>query len=121
MAEHRFTSLSEEALHRKGIAEIFMDYVHIFRDDVGPDFLFEDDNVQPHGSVEVPDILQTWGPRIIDTAVATPLSPDINPTEHISDAIGRRVAQRTISPRTVQELKTTLREELDDIPPRTLL
>ncbi|GFW27056.1 uncharacterized protein TNCV_92821 [Trichonephila clavipes] len=42
-------------------------------------------------------------------------SSDLNPIEHAWDALGRRVAQRTIPLRTVQELKTALRKEKDNI------
>ncbi|GFU78967.1 transposable element Tc1 transposase [Trichonephila clavipes] len=41
---------------------------------------------------------------------------DLNRIEHAWDALGRRIAQRTIPPRTVQEFKTTLREEWDNFP-----
>ncbi|GFW95337.1 hypothetical protein TNCV_2970591 [Trichonephila clavipes] len=34
---------------------------------------------------------------------------DLNPIEHAWDVFGRRFAQRTIPPRTVQELKIALR------------
>ncbi|GFU99928.1 hypothetical protein TNCV_1257771 [Trichonephila clavipes] len=59
-AEHRFTSLSKEVLHRNGIAERFFWIVFAFlRGVVGPDFQFMDDNARPHRSVEVADALQT--------------------------------------------------------------
>ncbi|GFY04046.1 hypothetical protein TNCV_1198241 [Trichonephila clavipes] len=38
-------------------------------------------------------------------------STHLNPTEHDWDAFVRRIEQRTILPRTVQELQTTLRQE----------
>ncbi|GFV32137.1 DDE_3 domain-containing protein [Trichonephila clavipes] len=43
-------------------------------------------------------------------------SPDLNLIEHAWNALSRRVAQRTVPPRTIQELKTASREEWDNIP-----
>ncbi|UYV69724.1 hypothetical protein LAZ67_7000471 [Cordylochernes scorpioides] len=38
-------------------------------------------------------------------------SPDLNPIEHVWDALGRRIGARHPSPRTLVELKTALLEE----------
>ncbi|GFU57746.1 transposable element Tcb2 transposase [Trichonephila clavipes] len=81
--------------------------------DVGPDFLFMDDNVQPHRSSEVADTLQSENILHMQWPV---FSPDLDPIEHFWDALGRRVAQKTIPLCTVQELKTVLREEWHNIP-----
>ncbi|GFU18202.1 transposable element Tcb2 transposase [Trichonephila clavipes] len=43
-------------------------------------------------------------------------SPDMNPIEHVWDALGRRVAGRQIPPQTLQELERALLEEWDRIP-----
>ncbi|GFW30285.1 transposable element Tcb2 transposase [Trichonephila clavipes] len=42
-------------------------------------------------------------------------SPDMNPIEHVGDALGRRVAGRQPPPQTLQELKRALLEEWDRI------
>ncbi|GFW28404.1 transposable element Tcb2 transposase [Trichonephila clavipes] len=42
-------------------------------------------------------------------------SPDMNPVEHVGDALGRRVACRQPPPQTLQELKRALLEEWDRI------
>ncbi|GFX43835.1 transposable element Tcb2 transposase [Trichonephila clavipes] len=44
-------------------------------------------------------------------------SPNMNPTEHVWDTLGRRVAVRQPPPQTLQELERDLLEEWDRIPP----
>ncbi|GFV90073.1 DDE_3 domain-containing protein [Trichonephila clavipes] len=78
-----------------------------------PNFLFMDDNVSPQSSVEKQDTLKSK--NILHIQWPT-YSPDLNSIEHAWDALERRVAQRTIPPRTVQELKTALKEKWDNIP-----
>ncbi|GFV26578.1 hypothetical protein TNCV_2102431 [Trichonephila clavipes] len=48
--------------------------------------------------------------QIAETSQPLP-SPDLNPIQNAWDALGRRVAQRTVPFRTVQELKIALTEE----------
>ncbi|GFW95891.1 transposable element Tcb2 transposase [Trichonephila clavipes] len=43
-------------------------------------------------------------------------SPDMNPIEHVWDALGRRVAGHQPPPQTLQELERALLEEWDRIP-----
>ncbi|GFV05444.1 transposable element Tcb2 transposase [Trichonephila clavipes] len=43
-------------------------------------------------------------------------SPDMNPIEHVWDALRRRVADRKPPPQTLQELERALLEEWDRIP-----
>ncbi|GFX60126.1 transposable element Tcb2 transposase [Trichonephila clavipes] len=43
-------------------------------------------------------------------------SPDMNPIEHVWDALGRRVAGHQPPPQTFQELERVLLEEWDRIP-----
>ncbi|GFX52571.1 transposable element Tcb2 transposase [Trichonephila clavipes] len=43
-------------------------------------------------------------------------SPDMNPIEHVWDALGRRVAGRQPPPQTLQEQERALLEEWDRIP-----
>ncbi|GFX46398.1 uncharacterized protein TNCV_238601 [Trichonephila clavipes] len=80
---------------------------------VSPNFLFIDDNAQPQRSVKVSVTLQSEN---ILRRQWPAFSTDPKHTELAWNALGRCVAQRTIPPRTVQELKTTLRQEWDNIP-----
>ncbi|GFT85193.1 transposable element Tcb2 transposase [Trichonephila clavipes] len=97
------------------IATVLQDHVCIFRNAVSPDFLIMDDNASR--SVEVSVTLQSENILPMQWAA---YYLDLNTVEHAWDDVGRRVEQRTIPPRTVQELITTLREEWDNIPQRLL-
>ncbi|GBN09886.1 hypothetical protein AVEN_198656-1 [Araneus ventricosus] len=43
-------------------------------------------------------------------------SPDLNPIEPVWDALGRAIATRSPPPRTIQEMKTALLNEWDQLP-----
>ncbi|GBN82612.1 hypothetical protein AVEN_122095-1 [Araneus ventricosus] len=43
-------------------------------------------------------------------------STDLNPIEHVWDALGRAIATRNLPPRTIQEMKTALLNEWDQLP-----
>ncbi|GBN91999.1 hypothetical protein AVEN_73027-1 [Araneus ventricosus] len=43
-------------------------------------------------------------------------SPDLNPIEHVWDALGRAIATHNPPPRTIQEMKTALLNEWDQLP-----
>ncbi|GFT36362.1 transposable element Tcb2 transposase [Trichonephila clavipes] len=72
------------------------------------DFILMDDNSRPHSANLVDDSLFEEGIVRMDWPAC---SPDMNPIEHVWDALGRRVA-----PQTLQELERTLLEEWDRIP-----
>ncbi|GFV58355.1 transposable element Tcb2 transposase [Trichonephila clavipes] len=72
------------------------------------DFILMDDNSRPHSANLVEDSLFEEGIVRIDWPAC---SPDMNPIEHVWDALGRRVA-----PQTLQELETALLEEWTEYP-----
>ncbi|GFX44148.1 transposable element Tcb2 transposase [Trichonephila clavipes] len=80
---------------------------------IGDDFILMDDNCRPHRAnlVEV----SLFEEEIVRMEWPT-CSPDMNPIEHVSDALGRRVAGRQPIPQTLQELKRALLEEWDKVP-----
>ena len=67
-----------------------------------------DDNDRPHGARVVRDYLCD---ESITTLPWQARNPDLNPTEHIWDIIGRRVKERTPLVQTLNELKQTLHQE----------
>ncbi|GFV95735.1 transposable element Tcb2 transposase [Trichonephila clavipes] len=80
---------------------------------IGDDFILMDDNCRPHQTNLVEDFLFKEGIVRMELLAC---SPDMNPIEHVWDALGRRVAGRQPPPQTLQELERALLEEWDRIP-----
>ncbi|GFT92978.1 transposable element Tcb2 transposase [Trichonephila clavipes] len=80
---------------------------------IGDDFILMDDNCRPHCANLVEDFLFDEGIVRMEWPVC---SPDMDPIEHVWDALGRRVAGRQPPPQTLQELERALLEEWDRIP-----
>lgn len=93
--------------------EILRPYVRLFRGAVGPDFLFMDDNARPHRALLVGEFLES---EDINRMEWPARSPDMNPIENVWDALGRRVSSRQPPPRTIQELRTVLKQEWELLP-----
>ncbi|GFX01730.1 transposable element Tcb2 transposase [Trichonephila clavipes] len=72
-----------------------------------------DDNCMPHRANLVGDFPFEEGIVRMEWPAC---SPDMNPIEHVCDALGRRVAGRQPPPQTLQELERALLEEWDKIP-----
>ncbi|GFY36018.1 transposable element Tcb2 transposase [Trichonephila clavipes] len=80
---------------------------------IGDDFILMDDNSRPHRAILVEDSLFEEGIVRMEWPAC---SPDMNPIEHVWDALGRRVAGRQPPLQTLQELERALLEEWDRIP-----
>ncbi|GFV45088.1 transposable element Tcb2 transposase [Trichonephila clavipes] len=80
---------------------------------IGDDFILMDDNCRPHRANLVEDFL--FEEEIVQMEWPA-CSPDMNPIEHVWDALGRRVAGRQLHPQTLQELEKALLEEWNRIP-----
>ncbi|GFX99988.1 transposable element Tcb2 transposase [Trichonephila clavipes] len=80
---------------------------------IGDDFILMDDNCRPHRAKMVKDFLFEEGIARMEWPAC---SPDMNPIEHVWDALGRRVADRQPPLQTLQELERALPEEWDRIP-----
>ncbi|GFS74692.1 transposable element Tcb2 transposase [Trichonephila clavipes] len=80
---------------------------------IGDDFILMDDNCRPHRANQVEDFLFEEGIVRMEWPAC---SPDMNPIDHIWDAVGRRVAGHQPPPQTFQELERALLEEWDRIP-----
>ncbi|GFW42542.1 transposable element Tcb2 transposase [Trichonephila clavipes] len=80
---------------------------------IGDDFILMDDNCRPHRANLVEDFFFEEGIVRMEWPAC---SPDMNPIEHVWDALGRRVAGRQPPPKTLQELERALLEEWDRIP-----
>ena len=67
-----------------------------------------DDKARPHRARVVTDYLDD---ESITTLPWPARSPDLNPTEHIWDIIGRRVKERTPPVQALNDLEQTLHQE----------
>ncbi|GFS91824.1 transposable element Tcb2 transposase [Trichonephila clavipes] len=95
---------------RRYMVEILRPIVVSYAAAIGDDFILMDDNCRPHRAKLVEDFLFEEGIVRMEWLAC---SPNINPIEHIWDAIGRRVAGRQPPPQTLQELERALLEEWD--------
>ncbi|GFW24566.1 transposable element Tcb2 transposase [Trichonephila clavipes] len=68
---------------------------------IGDDFILMGDNCRPHRANMVKDFLFEEGIVRMEWPAC---SPDMNPIEHVWNALGRRVAGRQPPPQTLQEL-----------------
>ncbi|GFV29811.1 transposable element Tcb2 transposase [Trichonephila clavipes] len=80
---------------------------------IGEDFILRNDNCRPHRANLVEDFLFKEGIVRMEWPAC---SPDMNPMEHVWDALGRRVAGHQPPPQTLQKLERALLEEWDRIP-----
>ncbi|GFX35288.1 transposable element Tcb2 transposase [Trichonephila clavipes] len=67
-----------------------------------------DDNARPHRTLAVEELLESEDITRMDLPA---YSPDLNPIEHVWDALGRRIAARLHHPENTQQLKQMLIEE----------
>lgn len=73
---------------RRHCREIILDHVRLFRNAVGPDFLFMDHSVRPHKPAEESDSLKSEN---IEWMKWSAFSPYLNLIELACDSLGRRV------------------------------
>ncbi|GFV12944.1 transposable element Tcb2 transposase [Trichonephila clavipes] len=88
--------------------EVLLPNVRLFRGAIGPDFIFMDDNARPHRTLAFEELLQSEDITRMDWPA---FSPDLNPIEHVWDALGRRIAARLHDLENIQQLKQMLIEE----------
>ncbi|GFY12487.1 transposable element Tcb2 transposase [Trichonephila clavipes] len=67
-----------------------------------------DDDARPHRTLAVEELLES---EYITRMDCPAYSPDLNPIEHVWDALGRRSAARLHHPENTQQLKQMLIEE----------
>ncbi|GFU32747.1 transposable element Tcb2 transposase [Trichonephila clavipes] len=76
-----------------------------------------DDNARPHRTLAVEELLENEDITRMDWPAH---SPDLNPIEHVWDALGRRFAARLHHPENTQQLKQMLVEEWALLPQEML-
>ncbi|GFV43696.1 transposable element Tcb2 transposase [Trichonephila clavipes] len=109
-----FTRRPERCLPLKSLTgdhyceEVLLPHVRLFRGAIVPDFIFIDENAQPHRTLAVEELLESEDITRTDWPA---YSPDLNSIEHVQDALERRIAARLHHPENTQQLKQTLIEE----------
>ncbi|GFS92898.1 transposable element Tcb2 transposase [Trichonephila clavipes] len=87
--------------------EILRPIVVLYAAAIGDDFILRDDNCRPNRANLVEDFLFEGGTIRMEWPAC---SSDMNPIEHVWDALGRRVAGRQPPPQTLQDLERALLE-----------
>lgn len=95
------------------VEDIVQEYVPPTRYLIGPEFRFLDDNARPHRGVIVRETLQNLE---IQHLPLPPLSPDLNPIEHMWDALQRRLSDHQPQPYDLRQLREALPRLWDEIP-----
>ncbi|GFY31135.1 transposable element Tcb2 transposase [Trichonephila clavipes] len=80
---------------------------------MGLQFLFMDDNAPCHRTVAAEQLLESEDIERMDWPAR---SPDLNPIEHVWDFLGRRLADCTVPPVTIRELRLALQDEWTAMP-----
>ncbi|GFW63189.1 transposable element Tcb2 transposase [Trichonephila clavipes] len=93
--------------------EILRHIVVLYVAAIGDDIILMDDNCRLHRANRVEDFLFEKGIVRMEWPAC---SPDMNPIEHVWNALGRRVAGRQQPAQILQELERVLLEEWDRIP-----
>ncbi|GFY36342.1 transposable element Tcb2 transposase [Trichonephila clavipes] len=91
-----------------GTVAILRPIVVPYAAEIGDDFILMDDNCRPHRANLVEDFLFEEGIVQMEWPAC---SPDMNPTEHVWDALGRQIAGRKPTLQTLQEQERALLEE----------
>lgn len=95
------------------ITEVLEPHVMLFAPSIGENFIFMHDNTRRHTVRIVSDYLNEVG----ITQMGWPArSPAMNPIEHVWDYLGRKVRQRNLAPNNVEELKSALVGEWNNLP-----
>ncbi|GFY35754.1 transposable element Tcb2 transposase [Trichonephila clavipes] len=97
--------------------EVLEPYVRLFRGDVGPDFIFMDDNAPCHRAVLIDDFLETENIQRMSWPAN---SPDLNPIQRIWDMLGRQMTALSHPPSSVTELKRALQEAWNRLSPQLI-
>ena len=94
------------------IREVLEPHVVPFAPFIGDDFILMHDNARPHVARIVSEYLAEVEIPVVNWPA---LSPDLNPIEHVWDALGRKIRCRVPRPANLQQLSDVLIEEWNQI------
>lgn len=78
-----------------------------------PLLTFMHDNARPHTARASQQFLHEHNVEVLPWP---PVSPDLNPIEHVWDMLGKRIRRRNVQPRSLNQLRNALLEEWENIP-----
>ncbi|GFY06473.1 transposable element Tcb2 transposase [Trichonephila clavipes] len=79
--------------------EVLLPHVRRFLGAIGPDLFFMDNSTRPHRTFDVEELLES---EDITRMECSAYSPDLNPIEHVWDALRRRITARLHHPENTQ-------------------
>jgi transposase len=79
--------------------------------------MFLHDNARPHIALICTQFLEAENIPVLPCPA---FPPDMSPIEHVWDALDRRVRQRVPVPANIQQLRTAIEEEWDNITQATI-
>ncbi|GFX34114.1 transposable element Tcb2 transposase [Trichonephila clavipes] len=88
--------------------EVLLLHVNLFQGAIGPDFIFMADNARPYRFLVAEDLMESEDINRMDWPA---YFLDLNPIEHVWDALRRRIAERLHHPENTRQLKQMLIEE----------
>ncbi|GFU34360.1 transposable element Tcb2 transposase [Trichonephila clavipes] len=117
IAQQLSTATGGSVIGDRCCEEVLLPHVRLFRGVIGPDFIFMDDNARPHRTLAVEELIESEDISQMDWPA---YSPDLNPNDHVWDALRRRIAARLHHPENTQQLKQMLIEEWALLPQEML-
>jgi len=101
--------------YRNLLQDNLIPFLNSLDDDLA--YIFQDDNARPHRA----EATTKWKDENLISSLPWPAqSPDLNPIEHLWDALERKVRGRKPYPKNKCELIVALKEEWDKIEPEIL-
>ena len=79
--------------------------------------MFQNDNALPHVTRICTQFLEAVNVLVLPWSA---YSPDMSHIEHVWDALDQRVRQRVPVPANIQQLRSAIEEEWDNIPQATI-
>ena len=79
--------------------------------------MFQHDNAQPHDAWICTQFLEA---ETVPVLPCPAYLPDMSPIEYVCDALDRHVRQRVPVPANIQQIRTAIEEEWNNIPQATI-
>lgn len=99
----------------RSIAETLRPHVILMRRQMGRNFILMQDNARPHTARIVVNFLEDNNIEMLP-----PMSPDLNPIEHVWDMMGRALRNLERQPNNLEQLETALHLIWAQIPQTTI-